>query len=460
MQTNQSLELRQQQHLALTPQLQQSIRLLQLSTLELEQELAQALVDNPLLERVDAEQQYGIEAGDGASASRIAESAMLGFANSSPDDDNDWFPEATESPTLADHLNAQLVMGRSEPRQRALLELLITELDDNGYLSCTLAEFVSYLPAELEISLSEVEAAHQRLLQLEPAGVGARSLAECLLIQLQRYAQEHTLSPELKTAARLAITQHLSLLSTASMQRLAEALGAPLELAQQAYALILSFEAKPGAPWAETVADYVVPDLLLKQVGSGWVVQVNPAVVPRLRLRQLEGWDARSHPQLAEQQQAAQALIRNINNRHITIARVGQTIVDHQRAYFQYGPAALRPLLLRDVAQVLELHESTVSRATRQKYMQTPQGTIELRTLFGEGLRNEDGSAIAPGAVQARISELIAQEPATKPLSDNALSRLLAEEGITVARRTVAKYRDVLGIEAASQRKARSLAAR
>src|SRR5690606_26484482 len=180
----------------------------------------------------------------------------------------------------------------------------------------------------------------------------------------------------------------------------------------------------------------------------------------RLRLRQLEGWDARSHPQLAEQQQAAQALIRNINNRHITIARVGQTIVDHQRAYFQYGPAALRPMLLRDVAQGLELHESTISRATRQKYMQTPQGTIELRTLFGEGLRNEDGSAIAPGAVQARISELIAQEPATKPLSDNALSRLLAEEGITVARRTVAKYRDVLGIEAASQRKARSLAAR
>ena len=454
MQTNQSLELRQQQQLALTPQLQQSIRLLQLSTLELEQEVAQALLDNPMLERIDSEQ-YGTEFAGHASASRVAESAMLGFANRSSDDDNDWFPEPAERPSLARYLKEQLIMSHNSPRERALLELLIDELDDNGYLPCGLDEFLSYLPAELELSLADVEAAHQQLLQLDPVGVGARSFSECLRVQL--YRQQKAVSPALRRAAITTIDQYLTYLSTGSVQRLADALGTTLSQAQAVYRLLLSFNPRPGEPWTDNVAEYVVPDVMLTRVRNQWIAQLNPAIVPKLKLAQLDGWNPQQHPELAQQHQAAQALIRNLHNRHHTIARVAQAIVDHQRSYFDYGPAAMRPLILRDIAVALDLHESTVSRATRQKYMQTPSGMIELSSLFGEGLRNEDGSSIAPSAVQARISEFIADESKSKPLSDNALAKLLAKEGITVARRTVAKYRDVLGIEAAPQRKVRSM---
>lgn len=455
MQTFQSLELRQQQHLALTPQLQQSIRLLQLSTLELEQEIAQALLDNPLLERVDSEQ-YGIESHASVPVSKVAESSVLGFANSSSNEDNEWFPEPNAEPSLARHLKEQLVMGGHSRRQRILVELLIDELDDNGYLPYELDEFFSYLPQELALSLSEVKEAHQRLVSLDPPGVGARSLQECLILQLLRL--QANLSATLYAAAYKTITSHLSLLSTGSVQRLADALALSLDEAQAVYRLILGFNPRPAAPWANDLADYVIPDVFLKRVGTRWVTQINPDVVPKLKLIQLDGWSTKSHPELAAQYQAAQALIRSLHNRHITLSRVSQAIVDHQRAYFDYGAAAMRPLLLRDIAQELDLHESTVSRATRQKYMQTPSGMIELRSLFGEGLLNADGSSIAPTAVQARIRAFISQESTVKPLSDKALAQLLAQEGITVARRTVAKYREVLGIEAASRRKARALA--
>lgn len=457
MQTSQSLELRQQQQLALTPQLQQSIRLLQLSTLELEQEVAQALLDNPLLERIDSEQ-YGTESADQAPANLASESSALGFTNSAPDDDNDWFPEASESPSLARYLKEQLIMSRFQPYERVLLELLIDELDDNGYLQCELSDFLAYLPEEAGLDLDDIKSAYQHLLQLEPAGVGASSLEHCLRLQLDR--ERHRLSPSLARNAQATIARHLHLLATGSVQRLADALGVSFVQAQEVYGLLLRFNPRPGAPWADNVADYVVPDVFLKRVGNQWIASVNSRIVPKLKLVQLDGWTSQTHPELAQQHQAAQALIRSLHNRHITIVRVAQAIVDHQRSYFEYGPAAMRPLLLRDIAEPLALHESTVSRATRQKYMQTPMGMIELRSLFGEGLPNEDGSSIAPSAVQARIGELIAQEPSLKPLSDNALATLLAKDGITVARRTVAKYRDLLGIEAASQRKARALAVR
>ncbi|MBP6020944.1 MAG: RNA polymerase factor sigma-54 [Burkholderiaceae bacterium] len=459
MQSHQSLELRQGQHLALTPQLQQSIRFLQLSTHELGQEIAQALLDNPLLER---EPEYDIDAGvaevEAVPIVRdewMSTGAARGATSSG---DAAEMPENAVAETLSQHLLRQLHATRVEHRDRVLVSLLIAELDDSGYLATSLAEIAACLPPELDVQYEELHAALSLLQSFDPPGVGATSLADCLLLQLRLLEDE---DQAVLTCTQTIAAQHLDLLATGNVNRLRETLGCDASTLHAAHALLLRMEPRPGGPWAASTADYVVPEVLVSKQRGTWQASVNPTVLPRLRVNNhYESLlaTAPAAPALQDQLQQARGLIRNVHQRFLTLTRVAQAIVDHQREFFEQGPAAMRPLLLRDIAQALEMHESTVSRATRLKYAQTPWGVIELKQLFGSALQTDDGVSTSATAVQVQIRALIDQEPSHKPLSDNKIAEHLAELGVVIARRTVAKYREEAGIAPAIQRRARAAA--
>lgn len=468
-----SLELRQSQHLALTPQLQQSIRMLQLSTLELEAELSQALADNPLLERDDA-----AEAGDepdgalaaseaGADAAEAPErddyaEVMPGSAGVLPDEDS-AFPEASQPASLREHLLQQLAMTRASKRDAALAALLIDELDENGFLASPLEEILSWLPAELEADIDELQAALRLLQSFDPPGIGARDVAECLLLQLRHPDLQRlpeAADPHVLDAAR-RLCSHLPLLAAGNSARLREAIGCDDAVLRAAHALILRLDPRPGRAWTVPAADYAVPDVIARKTPKGWKAVLNTAVMPRLRINNLYAQVLASqrgsgNTALQSQLQQARWMIRNVEQRFDTILRVAQAIVDRQQEFFSRGPAAMRPLIQKDIAGELGLHESTISRATTQKFMLTPFGTLELKRFFGAGVATEAGGAASATAVQALIREMVAAENAEAPLSDNQLMQQLAERGIVIARRTVAKYREALRIAPASVRKAQA----
>lgn len=468
MHSRQSLELRQHQQLALTPQLQQSIRLLQLSTHELELEVAQALQENPLLER---EEEYDTEPADtvAADAQALEERwTMLGAGNraaGSTSDDDPQRPEAALDETLQEHLLEQLRLTHAQPRDCALVSVLIDELDENGYLPTGLDDILQYLPSELEVSHDELHTALRLLQSFDPAGVGARSLSECLCLQLEQLASlsDDTMLPRpvLGVAKQIA-TDHLALLATGNLNRLRDALGCEPEHLRAAHALLLRLEPKPARDWATSTADYVTPDVLVRKLRGAWVAVINPEVMPRLRINPvyeslLER--APAAPAMQAQLQQAHGLIKSVSQRFVTITRVMQVIMERQQDFLEQGPAALRPMLLRDIAQALDLHESTVSRATKQKYAQTPWGVIELKRFFSGALQTDDGQSTTAPAVRLLIQKLVAQESGKKPLSDSQIAARLAEQGVVIARRTVAKYREAAGIEPAIVRKARAAVA-
>ena len=492
--TRNFLELRLGQSLTLTPALQQSIRLLQLSTLDLEAEVARALAENPLLEQegeglqdpgalgstvrvgevfegvtapsdesqVDSE----VPANSGSDYEQSFERERLEFSSESRhsrDDDMPDRPEAARESNLREYLLGQLGTTRLSERDAAIVALLIEELNEDGFLASPLEEIIDWMSPELGLELDDFRMALKFLQSLDPPGVGARDLAECLDLQLQ-FADPDRL-PEVKDKEVLALArrlcQHLNILATGNMTKLRETLRCDTELLRRAHALIVRLNPRPGSPWNKPAADFAVPDVIVRKTRKGWEAHLNEAVMPKLRVNAMYaealgsprgGANSALHGQLQE----ARWMIRNVAQRFETILRVSQVIVAHQQNFFNKGWEAVRPLTLKDVALELGMHESTISRATTQKYMVTPFGTLELKRFFSTGLSTEGGEATSSTAVQTRIQALIRQEDRSRPLSDSQLVTLLDKDGITIARRTVAKYREQMRIPTAPLRKSQA----
>ena len=473
-----SLQLRLSQHLTLTPQLQQSIRLLQLSTLELNQELERFLQENPLLERDEgaSEQLAAIPGLNGATAETPAETNTAstddgaGPADGEPfsgeregsyasgsreDGDDDDYPQlAAENPTLRNHLISQLSLTNLSERDRTLVTLLIESLDDDGYLTLDLAELQAMLPEELGVDLDELQIALKHLQHFEPSGVGARNLGECLVLQLTALAE----STPFRAEALEVVRNHLEALASRDFARLRKALRCDDVTLRGVQKLITSLNPRPGREYASDDTRYVVPDVVVRKVKGVWLAALNPDAMPKLRINRLYAdilSRARSSgsQQLASQLQEAKWLIKNVQQRFDTILRVAQSIVDRQRHFFEHGEVAMRPLVLREIAEALELHESTVSRVTTQKFMHTPRGIFELKYFFGSHVTTESGGSASSTAIRALIKQLVSAENSRKPLSDNQISEILGQQGIVVARRTVAKYRESLQILPVNLRK-------
>ena len=521
-----SLQVRLSQHLALTPQLQQSIRLLQLSTLELHQEVEQMLEQNPFLEADDdgpsapeaaaspasdwsapeaagsdgaegpgdglsdgggeaagVEQldfgaaevagppdDWGADDGDG-----LADPSGTRAAGAAPeDDDSDWSERSSPAESLPDHLRRQLLGMRLAPEDMLLVEALIDSLDEDGYLADPLEEIADRLAESLEADpgdsdealreevLDRLRCALGWLQSLEPCGVGARDLGECLVLQLRELD-----ATEARRVALRICQGHLELLARRDMKKLVVATGADEDDIRDAQALIVTLEPKPGRRFARAEANIVVPDVIVQKAGRGWRVVLNPDVMPRLRINDMYAQVLRQHRSsqrggdeggggatLSARLQEARWFVKNILQRFDTIQRVSQAIVERQKGFFTHGEIAMKPLVLREIADELGLHESTISRVTTAKYMATPFGTFELKYFFGSSLNTEAGGNASSTAVRALIRQFVAAEDARKPLSDSQLSTMLEEQGIQVARRTVAKYREALKIAPANLRKA------
>jgi len=474
-----SLQLKLGQHLTLTPQLQQSIRLLQLSTLELNQELEQMLQDNPLLER-EEEEEPGPESVEAPTHTAETETQSTEAAprdadetdaittqddsdwnDYSPsaggdDDDGDYAEGAIAGSTLREHLLNQLIVSPLTVRDRTLVATLIDDLDEAGFLSQPLADITASLQLELEeLEPEEVETALKHLQNMEPTGVGARNLAECLTLQLCALPPW---TPARETAMRLT-THYLDLLAARDVGKLKKMLGIDDPALRAARALILSLNPRPGSAFGINDTHYVIPDVHVRKAKGMWIASLNADAMPRLRVNRVYADILSRHRetgggQLASQLQEARWLIKNVQQRFDTILRVSQAIVDRQKHFFEHGEVAMRPLVLREIADTVELHESTISRVTTQKFMMTPRGLYELKYFFGSHVATDNGGACSSTAIRALIKQLIAAEGGKKPLSDGQLAEVLSQQGIVVARRTVAKYRESMQIPPANMRRA------
>ncbi|CUI06932.1 RNA polymerase factor sigma-54 [Massilia sp. P8910] len=487
----QSLQLRTSQHLALTPQLQQSIRLLQLSTLELHQELEQLLSDNPLLERLDDPLDHSVRLlGDGAisSTSTPTEAAPepgaqdapapaegegfeggeadspasssdndgewgdLGRAKTSDDEDSRPQLEASAT-TLREHLMEQMRVTVLEARDRALVELIVDAIDDNGYLTETLEEIHERMPPELEIDIDELRTALALLQSFDPVGVGARNASECLALQIRRMPCVALVT---RRMALTIVENHLTWFAQREFNKLKKALDCDDEDLREAQTVIRQCNPHPGAEFASDVSDYVVPDVIVRKAKNGWSVMLNNDVMPRLRVNSMYAAllkQGKGEGQMGAQLQEAKWLIKNMRQRFDTILRVAEAIVERQRNFFSHGAVAMRPLVLREIADTLGLHESTISRVTTQKYMMTPHGMFELKYFFGSHVATEAGGEASSTAIRALIVQLTSAEDPKSPLSDSKIADMLGEQGMVIARRTVAKYREALKIPPVALRK-------
>ena len=531
------VHLRLSQQLALTPQLQQSIRLLQLSTIELNQEIEQALQENPLLEREDdplsshlrlsaegsvlgqssgseptagapgseteaaggnsagEDAEYGGDAPNDDSAlwgqeSRGSSSGSGSAADESGEGPQDW---ATTSPSLRDHLRMQLSSTSVTDHDRALVGMLIEAVDENGYLGVNLEELQALCGAEAQVDLEELQTALTLLQSFDPPGVAARNVSECMRLQVDALLAEPGLEPaerRVLVLARTIVCEHLPLLAAHDFAKLRKVLDVDESLLRAAHQRIRGLNPHPGVGFATSAPDYVVPDILVRRAQGRWVARLNPDVVPRLRVNQ--GYAAilksESGKQAANSNkpaarplggapadgpasgdtraaagtpgtdwslrlQDARWLIRNLRQRFQTIERVAQAIVERQSRFFTYGAIAMRPLVLREIAATLDLHESTISRVTANKYMATPFGVFELRYFFGSHVATDAGGEASSTAIRALIKQFIEAENSTNPLSDSRIAEMLGVQGMVVARRTVAKYRELMHIPPAAMRK-------
>ncbi|MBC8725372.1 MULTISPECIES: RNA polymerase factor sigma-54 [unclassified Paraburkholderia] len=491
-----SIELRTRQSLALTPRLQQSVRLLQLSALEFQQELRTALDTNPFLEYDSSEAEdvalAGTTPGEGEDANAPpavdtlaaaepdglpAESAGSDTLESAGQDDMpadfsgdygsrnsmrqngdadgsdpaDW---ARSQPTLREQLHDALRLYRLDDRDRAVARFIIEALDDDGYLRQSLADLADSVDLEPTLTEEELLVALRLVQALDRPGLGARSLSECLALQINALPAN---TPGRDVARQIA-EHHLERLARREQAELQKQIGCSAEELRVACALVRKLDPKPGNCYGRTEDNYVVPDVIVRQVRNKWVVSINPAVQPRARIHrmyaQLFAQSAgASRSPLAQQLQEARWLIRNAQQRFDTIQRVAECIVAHQKAFFLYGEIALKPMVLRDVADELGLHESTISRATGNKYMATPRGIFEFKHFFPRELGTESGGTCSAAAVRALLKEMIAAENTRDPLSDVTLAKMLADQGVLVARRTVAKYRHLMKVPPAELRR-------
>jgi len=474
-----ALQLRLGQQLTMTPQLQQAIRLLQLPIVELETEIQQALEGNVMLEQVEesaepesaAEQDAGeaapepqteasadepeVIAGDGStledSWAEGGTGGGRGDGRGSGDDD-DWQGSDIadiSGETLREHLLWQLRLEHLTPKDFALGQAIVDAVNEDGYLTESLDTICQAVAPEHVVTIEEAEAVLAVVQQLDPAGIGARSLSECLLLQLAVLAPD---TPGLELARRLA-AEHLELLAARQYAALRRRLRATEEELDEAIALVRTLQPRPGAAVQRSTAEYVVPDVFVRKVGSQWVVELNPWAAPRIRVNQAyAGAIGRGsgHSVLRAQLQEARWLVRSLEIRNETMLKVATRIVERQREFLEHGEESMKPMVLRDVAEAVSMHESTISRVTTNKYMHTPRGVFEFRYFFSSQV---GGEAHSSTAIRALIRKMIANESPDQPLSDSRIAELLVEGGINVARRTVAKYREAMTIPSSAERR-------
>ena len=450
-----AIALRLRQHLTLTPQVQQALRLLQMSAMEFQQEMEQALTANPFLEENPDAPATQLAGGKDAPVDEVVLPQESSGGSSSMDrEQEEWGGVTDTTPTLSEHLREQLRMSRVSDRDRALAEMVIDSLDEDGYFKATFDELAALLPKEHGVLPEEFAAALKLVQTLDPPGIAARTLDECLRLQLENLPPE---TPGREAA--IAMTNgHLTLLANREWARLQHAVGCSEQMLHTARALIRSLDPKPGSRFGASEARYVIPDVIVRKQRERWVAVINPASLPRLRLNRTYadavGGRTGSNQSLARHLQEARWLLRSIEQRFATIQRVADAIVARQRGFFEYGEVAMKPLTLKLIAGELGLHESTVCRVTNNKYMATPRGLFEFKHFFSRRLATENGGAASATAVRAVMKELIAAEDPRAPLSDAELARLLAQQGLRVARRTITKYRALMRMPSVDVRRA------
>ncbi len=483
----QSLELKFGQRLTMTPQLQQAIRLLQLSALDLQTEVREALEANPLLEEKEAElddledtedQHNRVREEDREARDSDLELRDGTALNEASDMPSDW-AEEFESPitttvrnshdeiaadydvrnsspiTLRDHLEWQFGMIRCSETDRLIGQAIIDSLSDDGYLSCELKDIQHALAGVVEVDIDEIEAMLHLIQNFDPVGIAARDLSECLTIQLRQFAAN---TPGLNLATRIA-EQYLESLGKRDFTHLKRALKTVEPDLQKAITLIQSLNPRPGSQIDSAPPSYVVPDILVKKVSNKWHAELNGDSSPNLGINRMyqsmirRGDTSGDNRYIQDQLQEARWFIKSLRNRNETLLRVARAIVERQTEFLDRGDEAMKPMVLSDIAEALSMHESTISRATTQKYMLTPRGIFELKYFFSSRVGTVDGGTCSSTVIRSLIKKLVDTEPPTRPISDSQIAKLLADKGFTVARRTVAKYRENMNIPPSNQRK-------
>jgi RNA polymerase sigma-54 factor len=478
-----SLQLKLGQQLTMTPQLQQAIRLLQLPALELQAHIRELLETNVMLEPTeeaegtgtfeavepspadhdhDRDREQQPELPERAQEENTVEVVDEGWGeqsvgaaeapwNSDDDERQQEFADAAGQ-SLQDHLLWQLELAKLEPREFAIARAIIDAISDDGYLTEPLDEIANTLRPEVECDAAEVESVLGGVQALDPPGVGARSVGECIELQLR---QLDPATPGFNTAIEIA-RHHLELVAERELSLLRRELRATEEEIASALALVRSCHPRPGATVSTGPAEYVVPDVFVRRTDHGWSVEINSATLPKVRLNNsyasLIGRNA-SHATMRAQLQEARWLLKSLEIRHETLIKVARSIVERQQAFLEHGDEHMRPMILKDIAEAVGMHESTISRVTSGKYMHTPRGVFELRYFFSSQVEGADGSGTSSTAIRAKIKKLVKEEDAETPLSDGRIAELLSGEGIPVARRTVAKYREAMGIAPSNERR-------
>ncbi len=457
-----SLQLKLGQTLTMTPQLQQAIRLLQLPVLDLNAQIQEALEENIMLEMEDlpdvpqteAETTAEVETikADELWQTRTAERAQDGGWNGEGRPISEFADESGQS--LRDHLLWQLEMEHFTPREVFIGEAIIDSINDDGYLEMDTAEIPSIVDETPPVTADEVERTLAKVQRFDPIGVGARSLAECIVLQLSQLDWD---TPSLQLAIEIA-GDHLDLVAARDYGELRRRLRVTEDDLHDALALIRGCNPRPGLSVSPAAAEYVIPDVFVRKIDRKWQVEISPTGVPRLSVNQqyarlLRG--SGEHAVLKSQLQEARWLIRSLEIRNETLLKVATSIVSRQTEFLEHGDEAMRPMVLRDVAEEIGMHESTISRVTTNKYMHTPRGVFEFKYFFSSHLSTDGGEDQSSTSVRAKIRKLINAENPAKPLSDSKITNLLKEEGISVARRTVAKYREAMNIPSSSERRVR-----
>jgi RNA polymerase sigma-54 factor len=485
----QSLQLRLGQHLTMTPQLQQAIRLLQLSTIELQTEVQQALDSNVMLELADEEgdgfdaapeEPPAAQAEEGDEAPHETESDLdLEAAAEIPEDlpvDSAWedlydggtLPgpsgdgESAEfeqlrgrATTLRDHMEWQVLLTPFSETDRAIAAAIVDAIDEDGYLRVSLEEVRESLGEAGEVGLDEVAAVLHRIQAFDPPGVGARDLQECLLIQLRQLEPTVLWREE---AIRL-VEEHLALLACRDFAQIARRMRLDRAELQDVLALVQHLNPRPGSRLVSEESEFVVPDVFVRKLKGAWHVELNPEALPRLRINPYyaslirRADSSAGNSTLKAHLQEARWFLKSLQSRSETLLRVATAIVERQRGFLEVGDEAMKPMVLHDVAEALGMHESTISRVTTRKYMHTPRGIFELKYFFSSHLPTDGGGECSSTAIRALIKKLVAAESPSKPLSDSRIASMLSSEGIRVARRTIAKYREGMAIPPSSERK-------
>ncbi len=457
-----TLQLKLGQTLTMTPQLQQAIRLLQLPVLDLSAQIQEALEENVMLEMEDLPDAPKTTADTTAEIETIRAEDSWQASSMERIQDGGWNGEGRPANEFADqsgqslreHLLWQLELEHFTPREALIGEALIDAINDDGYLTSGLEDITGFIDEQTGVSLAEIENALAKVQRLDPVGIGARSLSECIVLQLRQLERS---TPGVEMAIEMA-TNHLALIANQEYGEIRRALRTSEESFEVALALVKSCNPKPGQAVSPVAAEYVIPDVFVRKIDGRWQVEVSASGIPRLSVNQQYAKMLRGsgdHAALRTQLQEARWLVRSLEIRNETLMKVATSIVENQREFLEHGDEAMKPLVLRDVAESIGMHESTISRVTTNKYMHTPRGVFEFKYFFSSHLSTVDGEDQSSTSVRAKIRKLIGAENPAKPLSDSKIANLLAKEGITVARRTVAKYREAMRIMSSSERKVR-----